>query len=134
MREAQYTAKLRDSLQPDVYALKLNLSFQNGVADAWYSGSIRDLWSEHKRFVKLPPIMDLTKHTVTTKLQQQWLIKRHGEGRNVSMVVFSPEGHMLLMGLEWMMPIYREDFRRKAVDMKQLAEQLKDYLGIIKHD
>ena len=128
--EVHLQTVLRGKLISQVYTLKLNCGFTAGVPDCYYSGSDRDLWSEHKRVVQLPKLLDLTRHTITTKLQQAWLKDRYYEGRNVSMVVFTEDqGHRLFMGLEWMKPISRDDFVREAVDMKQLAEQLISYLG-----
>jgi len=130
--ESKHTAKLGKLVRPQIYALKLNLNFQKGVADCYYSGSIMGLWSEHKRFAKTPPVIDLTQISVTTKLQQKFLRDRYDEGRNVSMIVFTDDmGHMLLWGMDWERPIPREEYRTKAVTMKQLSVQLITLVGRI---
>ena len=113
--------------------MKLNLAYQAGVPDCYYSGSVMGLWSEHKRFKVTPPIMDLTKHAVTTKLQQKWLIDRYEEGRNVCVIIFTDDsGHMLRWGRDWEVPISREEFKAKAVTMKQLSVQLVTLVGSLK--
>lgn len=130
MRESKFTSVLRSKVILQVYVLKLNCAYAAGVPDCYYSGSKRDLWSEHKRVVKLPKVLDLTNPNITTKLQQAWLKNRYYEGRNVSMIVFTEdEGHRLFFGLDWMRTITRQDFVREAVDMKRLAEQLTQYVG-----
>jgi len=112
-----------------VYVLKLNTAYAKGVPDCYYSGSVRDLWNEHKYFSKLPPMIDLTDEGVTTRLQQTWLTSRHGEGRTVGMLVGSSEGHLFLPGLEWKQPIAREEFRSRMKNKKELAKELIEFLG-----
>ena len=129
MTEARKTAALRDKLKGHVYTLKLNNRYANGIPDCYYSGSGRALWNEHKYLRPLPPTIDLTKHSITSVLQQRWLEGRHREGRHVAMIVFSDEGHLLLHGLEWQRPITRDEFRVLAVPMKQLAIELIEWLG-----
>lgn len=128
MRESSFTASLREKLHAHgIYALKLHLSFANGVADCWYSGWKGDLWSEHKFLQTLPPSVDPTK--LLTPLQQLWLKARHTEGRAVAVIVGSPEGCLLLPGVEWQRPIPRAEFRERMVDKKKLAAQLVELLG-----
>ena len=130
MREAQYTAKLRTTLKPEVYALKLNLAFTAGVPDVWYSGTKRDLWSEHKRLVNLPPVLKLYEHKYLTKLQQKWLKDRQAEGRNTCVVVFTQDwGHVLFQGLSWDRPIPKREFIMRSRNMVQLADDIKRVLN-----
>jgi hypothetical protein len=112
-----------------VYALKLNVAYAKGIPDCYYSGSRSDLWNEHKKFDTLPPLVDLMNTDITSSLQQMWLAGRHAEGRNVGMIVFSPEGHLFLPGLEWMKPITREEFRSRMKNKKDLAAELIELLG-----
>ncbi len=129
MREAQYTAKLRDALKPEVYSLKLNLAFTAGVPDVWYSGASRDLWSEHKRLVNLPPILKLYEPKYLTKLQQMWLEARHDEGRNTCVVVFTEDwGHVLLWDLSWKKPIPKREFIMRSTSMMGIAQDIKEFL------
>ena len=134
MTESQFTAALRKELKDTIYALKLNCAFARGVPDCYYSGSKSDLWNEHKYFKILPPVIDLTKPTITSMLQQTWLIGRHKEGRNVAMVIGSVEGHLLLKGLEWQIPIPRDVFRSRMKTKKELAREVIELLGPIAGD
>lgn len=129
MREAQFTANVRKRIKHCVYALKLNVSFSNGVPDCYYSGSIRDLWNEHKYYNVLPPVVDLLK--VTSALQQRWLTSRHDEGRSVGMVVGSSQGHLFLPGLRWQEPIPRDEFIIRAGNYNHLASLIIQYVGAL---
>jgi hypothetical protein len=108
---------------------------QIGVADAWYSGSERDLWCEHKRLATLPGTINLTSPSITQPHQIEWLKARHAEGRNVSMIVFVDgalkrgTGCLLLHGLDWMTPITREEFLAKAKTRSALADEIVAFVG-----
>lgn len=129
MRESHYTAKLRVTLKPEVYALKMNLAFTAGVPDVWYSGTKRDLWSEHKRLVNLPPVLKLFEHKYLTKLQQKWLKDRQYEGRNTCVVVFTEDwGHLLLWDLNWKKPIPKREFLMRSTSMMGIAQDIKEFL------
>ena len=133
MRESQFTATLRKELVGSLYVLKLNAAYARGVPDCYYSGSLRDLWNEHKFLPKLPPVIDLTKTDITTELQQMWLAGRFAEGRNVGMIVGTLEGGkthgLLLPGLEWMKPLTRDEFRSRMKNKKALAQEIIELLG-----
>lgn len=132
MIESKHRAKLHELLRPSIYALGTTGVAANGVADAWYSGSKGDLWCEHKRFAKCPPMIHLTKADITTPLQQNWLKARHAEGRNVSMIIFTDDlGHLLLMGDAWQNPISRELLQRLAKTRRELAAQIIEVVGAI---
>lgn len=127
MTENTFWQSLRKKLVPRVYALKLNLRFIKGVPDAWLSGSQEDLWIELKYLQKLPPIVDCTK--LLTVLQQDWLESRHREGRNTAVLVGSPEGHKLYVGLEWKGPLTRGTFIQSSKSTSEIAEELIEILG-----
>lgn len=133
MRESAFTASLRPPLiAAGIYPLKLNLSFQNGVADCWYSGHKRDLWNEQKFLKTLPKTIDPCK--LLTPLQQLWLTARAAEGRNVAVIIGSPEGCVWLPGLSWKNPLTRDEYRAKMVKKKKLIEDLIEYLGAKEHN
>lgn len=127
MTENTFWQSLRKKLVPRIYALKLNLNFAAGVPDCWLSGSERDLWVELKYLQTLPPIVDPTK--LLSTLQQDWLIKRHAEGRRVGVLIGSAEGHLYFHSLSWQQSITRGAFRMRATKTKEIAEELIEYLG-----
>lgn len=133
MRESQFTAALNAQLKTSLYVQKFSVQFARGVPDCYYSGSQRDLWTEHKYFPTLPATIDLTKEAITSRLQQEWLIGRHKEGRFVGMIVGSGvranEAHLFLPGLEWQKPLTRDEFLARAKNKKDLAKELIELLG-----
>lgn len=123
MREAQYTAAVKKLLDKDVYALKLNCRYTAGVPDSYYSGRAADLWVEWKYLQHIPPRLDLIggKNPIITKLQQAWLSGRHEEGRNVVVIVGSPEGGVVFHGLSWIDSISRSGFLAYGLNKHGIA-------------
>jgi hypothetical protein len=110
---------------PSLYVWKINDAYQGGVADAYYSGP-SDLWVEYK-YVKALPKRDNTLVDVgLSDLQKIWLRARHTEGRNVCVVVGSPEGTLILPGIEWDKSISRAQFISSAVDKSEVVA----YIGM----
>jgi hypothetical protein len=96
-----YTAVHR-LLPRALHVEKMNNPYRGGTADMWYSGNLRDLWVEYKWLPRAPRkefIPDLS------ALQLKWLRERHGEGRNVAVIIGCPTGVMLLRDLDWESPI-----------------------------
>ena len=94
--------------------------YRGGTPDVWYSGDKSDLWIEYKYIEKLPikvPIkIDLS------QLQVLWLCNRHNEGRNLAVVVGTPEGCLLLTNLEWeRTDITSTEFKERCMSRKELA-------------
>lgn len=86
MIESSFIRALHKKLPMEIYHWKVSDRFTNGVPDAYYSSKKGDLWVEYKYYPKLPK-------TITpklTKLQKDWLISRHEEGRRVAVIIGSP--------------------------------------------
>lgn len=133
MREATFSAALRKKLTAEgIYCLKLNLAFTAGVADCWYSGSQADMWSEHKYLQALPKRVAVQATKLLTPLQQLWLEQRHMEGRNVAVIIGSPQGHLFLPELSWQVPVFPKDAR--LLTTNELIEQLVAKLGANKKE
>lgn len=98
MTEASFTRSVHDKLPPFVYAWKISDRFTSGIPDAYYSATNGDLWIEYKYVKKLPK-----KHVrpKLSELQKLWLDARLNEGRNVAVVVGSPQGHVIFVNGEW---------------------------------
>ena len=133
MTETGYWNSLRKLLKNRVYAWKINANFTAGIPDWWGSGSHQDLWVENKRIKNdgdPPAFLDLTNHDdYLTVLQQNWLVDRYNEGRNVGVLVFSKHGHVYFPGLSWQDPISKLDFIERAMSKKDMAERLINILG-----
>lgn len=132
MTESGFTDSLRRKLKKaGIYCLKLNLRFMKGVPDCWYSGDRDDLWNEHKYYPKLPRVIDLCggRKPKLSVLQQEWLEARYRQGRNVAVVVGSPEGVVVLHNLDWKTPLTREEFIERASPTSQVVDQLTTFLS-----
>lgn len=133
MTESDYWSKLRKAIAGRIYTWKIQASYVKGVPDWWTSGIHQDLWVENKRIVgdgEPPAILDLTDHKKYLTLHQQdWLQRRHDEGRNVGVVVFSRSGHIFLPGLRFKEKVSKLDFLEKAMTYKDLAEHLIAIVG-----
>lgn len=109
--------------------MKNQAGYVGGIPDSWLSGSQGDLWIENKYLQTLPPMIDPTK--LLSTLQQQWLVRRHAEGRSVGVLIGSTEGHVYLPGLSWQQPVTRGTFRMKVKKTPEIAEELIALVGEI---
>lgn len=118
MTEHSYIRSVHDRLRkkaPAIYIWKINDPYQGGVADAYYS-SAADLWIEYKYLKSLPKRPGTVIQSGLSPLQQQWLRGRYREGRNVSVIIGSPAGSLILPGVDWDREITTADFIACSVD------------------
>lgn len=117
MDEHSFIRSIHRKLPASVYAWKINDSFQGGVADAYYSRKDGgDMWIEYKFLKSLPKRPTTTVQLGLSELQVGWLRARTLDGRTVSVIVGSPDGHLILSGGDWENPINAESFKRNAVE------------------
>lgn len=103
MTEHSFTRSVNEKLRAfGIYVLKLNCSFAKGVPDCWYSGSLADLWAEFKYIPKARKTLDPTK--LLSAHQLEWLNARHGEGRDVAVIIGNPNGCLALDNGQWNEP------------------------------
>jgi hypothetical protein len=57
-------------------------------------------------------------------LQKEWLNKRYQEGRQVAVIVGSPEGGVMLSDLAWETPVKPDYFRSQLKTKPELAKAL----------
>lgn len=99
---------------------KMANPYRGGTADSWYSGTKNDLWIEYKWIDKLPVKVPIG--IELSALQAEWLKGRKQEGRNVAVVVGSPEGALLLRYPEWeRTDLMATEFRERCMTRKELA-------------
>ena len=98
MTESNFTQSIHRLLPQEVYKWKINDRFTSGIPDSYYSGQKNDLWIEYK-FIKELPVKRLIPKL--SQLQLQWLNARYSEGRNVAVIVGSPQGSILFKDKEW---------------------------------
>ena len=98
MTESGFTSSIKAKLPSRIYSWKINCKYANGIPDSWYSGPVSDLWVEYK-YVKTLPKNGVKPNL--SPLQEKWLKDRHSEGRNVAVIVGSPDGCLIYTNLEW---------------------------------
>lgn len=135
--ENTFIAGVHRHLPPkdDLHREKMNNPYSSGTADMWYSGPSggRDLWVEYK-FLLLPKrdttVIDLTTGSdpPLSALQQDWLKRRHDEGRNVWVIVGFKEGGVLFVGREWEKPHTTAQYRGWMLRRDLLAEQIQSFV------
>lgn len=129
-KEAQYVRAVNKYLPAEVYSEGMHNAYRGGTPDRYYEGSTGCLWVEYKFFEKLPPTIDILRSTAKTKpmlsaLQQQWLVRAHGNKQTVAVIVGSPKGGLILPGLSWQKPIPRETFQQLARPKKDIAHWIE---------
>ena len=129
MTENTFWQSLRKKLIPRIYAMKNQAGYVGGIPDCWLSGMHGDLWMENKYLQTVPPIVDPTK--LLSALQQQWLLRRHAEGRSVGVLIGSVDGHLYFPSLSWLSPMTRGTFQMKAKKTGEIAEELIERVGEI---
>jgi hypothetical protein len=125
MNEHSYIRSIHRKLPDDIYKWKINDNYQAGVADAYYSGIGGDLWVEYKYVKALPARGDTTVKTTLSAQQKIWLRARHEEGRNVAVVVGSPDGHLLQTAPgEWEVEVTCDNFIRTAIEKEEIVSYI----------
>ena len=123
MNESQYTQSIHKQIHNDVYVWKINCNFAKGVPDAYYSGAIEDLWIELKYLQKLPKKAKVVPNL--SSLQKKWLLRARKQGRNVAVIVGSPEGGFLLLDpVEWQEGFIPSDY--KCFTKQELARWIEE--------
>ncbi|RLA51611.1 MAG: hypothetical protein DRR42_09845 [Gammaproteobacteria bacterium] len=99
--------------------------YRGGTADVWYSGNLDDLWVEYKWIAKLPKKAFVRLDKLLSPLQQRWLEGRHEEGRNIVVILGTPEGAWVLEGAAWKEPINPEAIRTLGISKQSIADYIK---------
>lgn len=117
--ENQYIAKIHKLVPPEVYRMKTHNPYVAGIPDCYYSGNKDALWVEYKFIVKLPVNVPVAINL--SALQKAWLESRYGEGRNVAVIVGSPEGAVILHPPQLNQEITAYDFRETMLAPQDVA-------------
>ncbi len=88
--ENRFIQRVHKKLDKSVYREKMHNVYRGGTPDVWYSGPGGDLWVEYKWIDSVPKSGTIVPNL--SALQLDWLTKRYAEGRNVLVVVGTPEG------------------------------------------
>ena len=87
--ETKFIEKIHKALPPEIHREKMHNPYRGGTFDCWYSGKHGDMWIEYKWVNKMSA--KKVKPNLS-KLQLLWGKGRMDEGRNVAVVVGSPQG------------------------------------------
>ena len=130
--ENAFIAAVHRKLPPvnQFYRMKNHNIYNGGIADCWYSDR-RDLWVEYK-FLTLPKrgttVIDLvSKGDIISVLQADWLAARFEEGRNVWVIVGTPEGGAIFRARAWEKSYTAEVFRTFLLSKVDLAHAIFDF-------
>ncbi|WP_017430828.1 hypothetical protein [Vreelandella jeotgali] len=116
MNEHGFISAVHRQLPSAIYRWKINDNYEGGVADAYYSAKGGDLWIEYKYVPALPRRANTPVRTTLSTRQRHWLTRRHDEGRNVAVVIGSPDGSVILNSPDqWQQPLTRDEFLRQAL-------------------
>lgn len=105
-----------------IHCEKMYNPLRGGTADVWYSGYGGDLWVEYKWLGKLPQRVPIRMYKELTALQLQWLGKRYEEGRNVRVILGSPEGCWIFSDRTWEKDFDADIVRENNLTKHDMAE------------
>ena len=124
--ETRYIGSVHKKL-PKSYAEKNNNPYRSGTPDVWYSGVEGDLWVEYKYLPALPKRTEVLPDL--SPRQKRWLGNRLDEGRNVAVVLGTPEGGVIYRDRAWLVPLTPAEFRAKMVSVQAVADWIYTNVG-----
>lgn len=109
----------------NLYRMKNHNQYNGGIADCWYSAK-KDLWVEYKWLHRIPdsPNVDIG----MTDLQKEWCEGRHDEGRNVWVVLGTPQGVAVFRNKRWKKKISGDALRGLLIPKQDYVVELSIYL------
>ena len=123
--ETRYYTAVHKLLPRTVHREKMHNPYRGGTADVWYSGNLDDLWVEYKYIAKLPKTAPICLDRLLSPLQQQWLAGRHEEGRNIVVILGTPERAWVFEGMSWKEPLSPDVIRTHGLTKQSVAEYIK---------
>lgn len=123
--EAVFVGSVHKHLDKAVYRVGMANPYTGGIPDQYYEGSRSELWVEYKFYPKLPPILDLLNRKARTKLsglQETWLKRAYGNGRNVAVILGTPDGGIIFHNLSWQIEYERDACVIATRSRKDIAE------------
>lgn len=122
--ETRFYTAIHKLLPKHIHREKMHNAFRGGTADAWYSGPADDLWVEYKWIAKLNKRALIRMDRLLSPLQMQWLHQRYKEGRNVVVILGTPEGAWIFERLLWEYPLDPNKIRQLRVSKQNVAEYI----------
>jgi hypothetical protein len=126
--ENSFIAGIHKHLPVALHHEKMHNPYRGGTADVWYSGKRADLWIEYK-YELLPARATTLIPIDLSALQKLWLARRSNEGRNVAVIVGCQKGGVLFLEETWLTPLRMDEFVRRIVSRKDLANWILQQTG-----
>jgi hypothetical protein len=123
--ETAFYRGIHKLLPHTVYRVKMYNPLTGGIPDVWYSGNLDDLWVEYKWIAKVPKKALIRLDKLLSPLQQRWLEERHEEGRNIVVILGSPEGAWIFEGAAWKEPLDPVAIRTVNASKQNVADYIE---------
>ena len=122
--ETRYYSAVHKLLPSKLHREKMHNPYRGGTADVWYSGNLDDLWVEYKWLANLPKKAPVCLDKLLSPLQQQWLLGRHEEGRNIVVILGTPDGAWVFDGASWKEPLNPDVIRTAGFTKQNVADYI----------
>lgn len=122
--ESTFIRQIHRLLPMSVYRMKNNNPYVAGIPDCYYSGAGGDLWVEYKFVAKLPVRAPVK--IELSALQSSWLYGRADEGRNVAVIVGSPEGAVIFRVEDLGPDVTADQFRAAMTPRQEVAKWITE--------
>jgi hypothetical protein len=123
--ETRFYSAVHKLLPSKIHREKMHNTFRGGTPDVWYSGNRDDLWVEYKWLANLPKRVPVRTDKLLSPLQIRWLRKRYEEGRNVVVILGSPQGAWVFESLSWEAPLSPDEIRAANLSKQNVADYIK---------
>ena len=102
----------------------MNTPYTGGTPDMYYSGRSGDLWVEFKFIERIPKTVNVEPNV--SGLQFDWLMGRHGEGRNVALIVGCKTGGVIIRAPAFCDPISPSEFVSRMLPRDEIAAWIRE--------
>ena len=109
------------------YIEKMYNPLRSGTPDVYYSGDVGDLWVEYKFIPRIPRSAEILPDL--TPRQRRWLNDRFAEGRNVAVVLGTPDGGVIYRDQEWNNPLSSTELVSRIVSRVDVARWITSQVG-----
>lgn len=130
--ETRFYTAVHRLLPKSIHREKMANPYRGGTADVWYSGTADDLWVEYKWLAKVPVRANIRVYDLLSPLQLQWLRDRRQEGRNVIVILGSPDGAWVYEFGTWEADLPVDVFKHGARTKQQVADYIRSRVMIDK--
>jgi len=110
------------------YFEKMYNPLRSGTPDVYYSGDVGSMWIEYKFLPRIPRSAEILPDL--TPRQRRWIDSRHDEGRNVAVVLGTPDGGVIYRNKEWNTPLSSTELKARLVPKEEVARWIKSQVGV----